>query len=63
MVVRDDQSRRRQEDSTSKPAIANFVLNKDVQFGYHHASGEQIRITNDGPRAERMDPDRMAKMV
>ena len=42
MVVRDDQSRRRQED-----------------FGYHSASGEQIRITNDGLGAERMDPDRV----
>ena len=60
MVVRDDQSRRRQEDSTSKPATANFVPNKDIQFGYHSASGEQIRINNDGLRAERMDPDRVA---
>ena len=59
MVVRDDQSRRRQEDSTSKPATANFVPNKDIQFGYHSASGEQIRISNDGLRAERMDPDRV----
>ena len=60
MVVRDDQSRRRQEDSTSKPATANFVPNKDIQFGYHSASGEQIRINNDGLRAERMDPYRVA---
>ena len=60
MVVRDDQSRRRQEDSTSKPAPANFVPNKDIQFGYHSASGEQIRINNNGLRAERMDPDRVA---
>ena len=59
MVVRDDQSRRRQEDSTSKPATANFVPNKDIQFGYHSASGKQIRITNDGLGAERMDPDRV----
>ena len=59
MVVRDDQCRRRQEDSTSKPATANFVPNKDIQFGYHSASGEQIRINNDGLRAERMDPDRV----
>ena len=61
MVVRDDQSRRRQEDSTSKPATANFVPNKDIQFGYHSASGEQIRINNDGLRAERMDPGRVGK--
>ena len=59
MVVRDDQSRRRQEDSTSKPATANFVPNKNIQFGYHSASGEQIRISNDGLGAERMDPDRV----
>ena len=59
MVVRDDQSRRRREDSTSKPATANFVPNKDIQFGYHSASGEQIRITNDGLGAEKMDPDRV----
>ena len=59
VVARDDQSRRRQEDSTSKPATAKFVPNKDIQFGYHSASGKQIRISNDGLRAERMDPDRV----
>ena len=59
-MVRDDQSWRRQENSASKPATANFVPNKDIQFGYHSASGEQIRINNDGLRAERMDPDRVA---
>ena len=57
-MVRDDQSRR-QEDSTSKPATANFVPNKDIQFGYHSALGEQIRISNDGLGAEKMDPDRV----
>ena len=38
---------------------ANFVLKEDIQFGYHCASGKQIRITNDGLGAERVDPDRM----
>ena len=57
MLVRADQTRRRQQDSLSKPATANFVPNEDIQFGYHIASGEQIRITNDGLGAERMDPD------
>ena len=32
---------------------------EDIQFGYHSASGKQVRITNGGLRAERMDPDRV----
>ena len=57
--MRNDQTRGRQQDSLSKPATANFVPNEDIQFGYHSASGKQIRITNDGLGAERMDPDRV----
>ena len=62
VVVRDDQSRSRQE---SKPTTvtANFVPNKDIQFGYHRASGRQIRITNDGLRAEKIDLIECVTMV
>ena len=55
--MRDDQTRGRQQDSLSIPDTANFVPNKDIQFGYHSASGKQIRIINDGLGAERMNPD------
>ena len=55
--MRDIQTRGRQQDSLSKPATANFVPNEDIQFGYHSASGKQIRITDDGLGAERVDPD------
>ena len=34
-----------------------MVCNEDVQFGYHSASGEQIRITSNGLGARRMKPD------
>ena len=34
--------------------------NEDIQFGYHSASGRQIRITNDGLRAERKGPHTVA---
>ena len=57
--MRADQTRGRQQDSLSKPATANFVPNEDIQFGYHSASGKQIRITNDGLGAEKMDPDKV----
>ena len=39
----------------------DLVLSKDIQFGYHSASGKHIRITSDGLGAERMDPDRKVK--
>lgn len=32
---------------------------KDRKFGYLHASGRQIKLTNDGLGAERMDPTRV----
>ena len=51
--------RRIQQDSPSKPTTAKFLPNEDIQFGYHSASGKQIRITNDGLGAERMNPDRV----
>ena len=56
-MVKNYQTRRLQQDSPSKPATAKFMPNEDIQFGYHNASGKQIRITNDGLGAERMDPN------
>ena len=53
MKVKNNQSR-----TIPQPITANFVPNEDIQFGYHSASGKQIRITNDGLGAERMDPDK-----
>ena len=55
MVVKGDQARR--QDPLSDPDTDEFVPNKDIQFGYHSASGEKIKITNSGLGAERMDPD------
>ena len=57
--MRDIQTRGRQQDSLSKPDTTNFVPNEDIQFGYHSASGKQIKITNDGLGAERMNPYRV----
>ena len=47
------------EDQTKRvlSATDDLVPNKDIQFGYHSASGKQIRITNNGLGAERMNPD------
>ena len=47
------------EDQTKRvlPATDNLLPNKDIQFGYHSASGKQIKLTNDGLGAERMNPD------
>ena len=52
MMVQNNQTR-----TIPQPITANFVPNEDIQFGYHSASGKQIRITNDGLAAERVDPD------
>ena len=52
MKVKNNQTR-----TIPLPITAKFVPNEDIQFGYHSASGKQIRITNDGLGAERMDPD------
>ena len=54
MKVKNNQTR-----TIPQPITANFVPNEDIQFGYHSASGKQIRITNDGLGAERVDPDRV----
>ena len=57
--VQDNQARR-QQDAPSKQTTAaalKFLPNEDIQFGYHSIiSGKQTRITNDGLRAERINP-------
>ena len=47
------------EDRTKRvlSATDDLLPNKDIQFGYHSASGKQIKLTNDGLGAERMNPD------
>ena len=56
MLVEEDQTRRLQ-DPLSESDTDELTTNKDLQFGYHSASGKQIRITNNGLGAERMNPD------
>ena len=48
---------RRLHDPLSESDTDEFTTNKDVQFGYHSASGEHIRIINNGLGAERMNPN------
>ena len=52
MLVEEDQTRRLQD-----PLADELTTNKDIQYGYHSASGELIRITNNGLGAERMNPE------
>ena len=49
---------KRVQDPLSKSATANFVPNKDIQFGFHSISGRQIRIFNNGLAAERRNADK-----
>ena len=56
MVVMKDQTRRVQ-DPLSESDTDESTPNKGIQFGYHSAAGEFIRITNNGLGAERMDPE------
>ena len=56
MLVEEDQIRRLQ-DPLSQSDTDESTPNKDIQFGYHSAAGECIRITNNGLGAERMDPE------
>ena len=56
MVVEQVQTRRLQ-DPLSESDTDELTTNKDIQFGYHSASGEHIRITNNGLGAERMNPN------
>ena len=54
-LVEEDQTRRLQ-DPLSESDTDESTPNKDIQFGYHSAAGEYIRITNNGLGAERMNP-------
>jgi neuralized-like protein 4 len=56
MYVTEDQTRRLQ-DPLSESDTDESTPNKDIQFGYHSASGKHIRITNNGLGAERMNPE------
>ena len=54
--VEEDQTRRLQ-DPLSESDTDESTPNKDIQFGYHSAAGENIQIINNGLGAERMNPD------
>ena len=56
MLVTEDQTRRLQ-DPLSESDTDESTPNKDIQFGYHSASGKNIRMTNNGLGAERMNPE------
>jgi hypothetical protein len=47
----------RLQDPLSESDTDEFTPNKDIQFGYHSASGKHIQITNNRLGAERMDPE------
>ena len=55
-LVEEDQTRRLQ-DPLSESDTDESTPNKDIQFGYHSAAGKNIRITNNGLGAERMNPE------
>ena len=57
MRFRDNQART-QLAPLAEPATANLLSKDKIQFGYHSASGKLITITDDGLRAERMNPDK-----
>ena len=54
--MKEDQTRRLQ-DPLSESDTDESTPNKDIQFGYHSAAGRNIRITNNGLGAERMNPE------
>ena len=54
--MKKDQTRRPQ-DPLSESDTDESTPNKDIQFGYHSAAGKNIRITNNGLGAERMNPE------
>ena len=56
MLVKEDQTRGLQ-DPLSESDTDESTPNKDIQFGYHSAAGKNIRITNNGLGAERMNPE------
>jgi neuralized-like protein 4 len=55
-VKEDKDQTRRLQDPLSELDTDESTPNKDIQFGYHSASGKHIRITNNGLGAERMNP-------
>ena len=57
MLVKEHQTRRLQ-DPLSESDTDESTQNKDIQFGYHSAAGKNIRITNNGLGAEKMNPKR-----
>jgi neuralized-like protein 4 len=52
VAVTQDQTR----DTMSESDTDESTPNRDIQFGYHSASGRHIQITNNGLGAERMNP-------
>jgi hypothetical protein len=56
LFVTENQTRRLQ-DPLSESDTDESTPNKDIQFGYHSASGKHIRITNNRLGAERMNPE------
>ena len=57
MLVTENQIRRLQ-DPLSESDTDDLTPNKDIQFGYHNAAGRNVRITNNGLGAERMNAER-----
>ena len=55
MLVTEDQTRGLQ-DPLSESDTDESTPNKDIQFGYHSASGKNVRIANNGLGAKRMNP-------
>ena len=57
----DDQRRRRQDPLVLSEQIAAKIMpNEDIQFGYHSKTSKQMRITDDGLVAMRLNPDGVA---
>ena len=45
------------QEPTTLQEIKTFILEDTVQFGYHNISSPQIKITQNGLAAEKLDPD------
>ena len=54
-MMKSEKLTRRVQTPLLESATANY---KDIQFGYHSASGRQIRITNNGLAAEKRNADK-----
>lgn len=44
------------DDESEEIANKTFILPKTVQFGFHNVCSDQVRITENGMRAEKKDP-------